>query len=121
QTKGTHAPTHLELAPKAYTAAATKFITAAGCMITPLMWFRSQYPNITVENVWELTNAASSGTKDLGLLYERSADNISHMYVMSFSQLPPEARNLEIVTDCIARSGGVNIFYPLALLSALTT
>jgi len=62
-----------------------------------------------------------SGTKDLGLLYERSADNISHTYVMPFTQLPPEARNLEIVTDCIARSGGVSIFYPLALLSAVTT
>jgi len=121
QTKGTHAPTHLELAPKAYTAASTKFITAAGSMVTPMMWFRSNYPNITVENIWELTNAASSGTKDLGLLYERSADNISHTYVMPFAQLPPEARNLEIVTDCVARSGGVNIFYPLALLSALTT
>lgn len=121
QTKGTHAATHLELAPKAFTAASTKFITAAGSMVTPMMWFRANYPNITVENVWELTNAASSGTKDLGLLYERNADNISHMYVMPFSQLPPEARNLEIITDCIARSGGVNIFYPLALLSALTT
>jgi hypothetical protein len=121
QTKGTHAPSHLELAPKAYVAASTKFITAAGSMVTPLAWFRANYPNVTVENVWELTNAASSGTKDLGLLYERNAENISHMYVMPFSQLPPEARNLEIVTDCIARSGGVNIFYPLALLSALTT
>jgi hypothetical protein len=121
QVKGTHAPTHLELAPKAYTAASTKFITAAGSMVTPMMWFRSNYPNITVESIWELTNAASSGTKDLGLLYERNAENISHMYVMPFSQLPPEARNLEIITDCVARSGGVNIFYPLALLSALTT
>ncbi len=121
QTKGTHAPTHLELAPKAFVAASTKFITAAGSMVTPLAWFRANYPGIVVENIWELTNAASSGTKDLGLLYERNADNISHMYVMPFSQLPPEARNLEIVTDCIARSGGVNIFYPLALLSALTT
>jgi len=123
QTKGTHAPTHLELAPKAYTAASTKFITASGgtVPITPLAMFRENYPGITVENIWELTNAASSGTKDLGLLYERNAENISHMYVMPFSQLPPEARNLEIVTDCIARSGGVNIFYPLALLSALTT
>jgi len=123
QAKGTHNPTHLELAPKAYNAAATKFITASGgtVPITPLQWFRGNYPGITVENIWELTNAATAGTKDLGLLYERNADNISHMFVMPFSQLPAEARNLEIVTDCVARSGGVNIYYPLALLSALTT
>ena len=123
QTKGTHTPNFLELAPKAYNAAATKFITGASGLtpITPLQWFRGNYPGITVENIWELTNAAVSGTKDLGLLYERNGDNIAHVYVMPFTQLPPEARNLEIVTDCMARSGGVNIFYPLALLSALTT
>jgi hypothetical protein len=123
QTKGTHAPTHLELAPKAYNAAASKFITASGgtVPVTPLQWFRANNPSITVESIWELTLAGVSGTKDLGLLYERNADNISHMFVMPFSQLPPEARNLEIVTDCMARSGGVNIFYPLALLSAVTT
>jgi len=123
QVKGTHTPNFLELAPKAYNAAATKFITGASGLtpITPLQWFRGNYPGITVENIWELTNAASAGTKDLGLLYERNADNIAHVFVMPFTQLPPEARNLEIVTDCMARSGGVNIFYPLALLSALTT
>ena len=123
QVKGTHNATHLELAPKAFTAASTKFITASGgtVPITPLQMFRTSYPGITVENIWELTLAGSAGTKDLGLMYERNAENISHMFVMPFSQLPPEARNLEIVTDCMARSGGVNIFYPLALLSALTT
>jgi hypothetical protein len=123
QVKGTHTPNFLELAPKAYTAAATKFITGASGLtpITPLQWFRANYPSITVENIWEMQGAAVSGTKDLGLLYERNSDNIAHVYVMPFTQLPPDARNLEIVTDCIARSGGVNIFYPLALLSALTT
>jgi len=123
QVKGTHTPNVLSLAPKAYNAASTKFITGASGLtpITPLQWFRGNYPGIAVENVWEMQLAAVSGTKDLGLLYERSADNISHTYVMPFTQLPPEARNLEIVTDCIARSGGVSIFYPLALLSAITT
>ena len=122
QTKGTHAPTNLALAPKAYNAAASKFITASGgtVPVTPMQWFRSNYPGITVSNVWEMTGAGAGG-KDLGLLYEAGVDNFSHMYVMPFTQLPPEARNLEIVTDCIARSGGVNVYYPLALLNALTT
>jgi hypothetical protein len=122
QTKGTHAANYLELAPKAYTAASTKFITAGGSTVpvTALQMFRQNYPGITVENIWELAGAGTSG-KDLGLLYERNADNMAHMYVMPFSQLPPEARNLEIVTDCLARSGGVNVYYPLALLKAMTT
>lgn len=122
QVKGTHAPNFLELAPKAYNAASQKFITASGgtVPVTPLQWFRGNYPGITVESIWELAGAGTGG-KDLGLLYERSADNFAHMYVMPFTQLPPEARNLEIVTDCIARSGGVNVFYPLALMKAMTT
>lgn len=122
QTKGTHNPTNLALAPKAYNAASSKFITASGgtVPVTPLQWFRGNYPNIAVDNYWEMTGSGAGG-KDLGLLYEASPDNFSHMYVMPFTQLPPEARNLEIVTDCIARSGGVNVYYPLALLNALTT
>lgn len=122
QTKGVHVPNYLELAPKAYNAAASKFISAAGSAtpITALQWFRANYPNITVENIWELQGSGTGG-KDLGLLYERNPDNFSHMYVMPFTQLPPEARNLEIVTDCVAKSGGVVIFYPLALLNGLTT
>jgi len=122
QSKGVHVPDHLELAPKAYNAAASKFITASGAAVpvTPLQWLNANYPGITVENIWELQGSGTGG-KDLGLLYERSPDNLSHMYVMPFTQLPPEARNLEIVTDCLAKSGGVNVYYPLALLSALTT
>jgi hypothetical protein len=122
QVKGTHTPNFLELAPKAYNAANTKFITATGgtVPVTPLQWFRASWPSITVEMIWEMAGAGTGG-KDLGLLYERNAENISHQFVMPFTQLPPEARNLEIITDCIARSGGVNIFYPLALLKAMTT
>lgn len=122
QVKGTHAPTHLELAPKAFNAASSKFITASGgtVPVTPLQWFRGNYPGIIVENIWELAGAGTGG-KDLGLLYERNSNNFSHMYVMPFTQLPPEARNLEIVTDCLARSGGVNVYYPLALMKAMTT
>lgn len=122
QTKGVHIPDHLELAPKAYNAAASKFITAAGTAtpITPMQWFNANYPSITVENIWELQGAGTGG-KDLALLYERNVDNFAHLYVMPFTQLPPEARNLEIVTDCMAKSGGVVIYYPLALLNGLTT
>lgn len=122
QNKGVHTADTLVLAPKAYNAATQKFITATGgtVPVTPMQWFRANYPQVTVSMIWELAGAGTSG-KDLGILYENNTDNISHQYVMPFTQLPPEARNLEIVTDCIARSGGVNIFYPLALLKAMTT
>lgn len=119
QNLGVHVANFLELAPKAYIAASTKLITSATPM-TPLSAFIAAFPAITVEMIWELTNAGTGG-KDMALLYERSVDNLAHYYVMPFTQLPPDARNLEIVVDCMARSGGVQIFYPLALLKAVTT
>jgi hypothetical protein len=119
QNLGVHTANFLELAPKAYIAASTKMITSP-TPTTPLQAFNSHFPQITVEMIWELQGAGTSN-KDLALLYERNADNLAHYYVMPFTQLPPDARNLEIVVDCMARSGGVQVFYPLALLKAMTT
>jgi len=119
QNLGVHLANYLELAPKAYLAASTKLVTAATPM-TALERFNNAYPAITVELIWELQQAGTAN-KDMALLYERNADNLAHLYVMPFTQLPPEARNLEIVVDCMARSGGVQVYYPLALLKAMTT
>jgi hypothetical protein len=119
QNLGVHVPNFLELAPKAYIAATTKLITSATPM-SAMTAFTNAFPGITPEMIWELTGAGTGG-KDMALLYERNADNLAHYYVMPFTQLPPDARNLEIVVDCMARSGGVQIFYPLALLKAMTT
>ena len=119
QNLGVHVANFLELAPKAFVAATTKLITSATPM-TPLAAFSANFPAITTEMIWELQGAGDNG-KDMALLYERSADNLAHYYIMPFSQLPPDARNLEIVVDCLARSAGVAIFYPLALLKAMTT
>ena len=118
---GIHTADNLYLAPKAYTAASSKFVTGtAGLPVTPLALFQANFPGITVSNIWELQGVATGG-KDWGLMVEASTDNYVHEYVMPFTQLPPEARNLEIVTDCLARSAGVQIYYPLALLGAKTT
>jgi hypothetical protein len=119
QNLGVHLANFLELAPKAYIAATTKLITSATPM-TPLEAFRNAFPMITPEMIWELQGNGAGG-KDLALLYERNPDNLAHLYIMPFTQLPPDARNLEIVVDCMARSGGVQVYYPLALLSAVTT
>jgi hypothetical protein len=119
QTRGVHVANFLCIAPKAYFAASTKLITGPAPM-TALAQFSASFPTITVEMIWEMEGANVDG-KDLALLYDRNVDNVSHMYVMPFTQLPPEARNLEIVVDCMARTGGVQIFYPLSLLKAVTT
>jgi hypothetical protein len=123
QTLGTHNANFLALAPNAYHSAATKFFNApVTTPITALALFQSMNPGITVKNVIEC-RGAEPGTpnKDVALLYELTSDNIAHNFVMPFSQLPPEARNLEFVTNCLAKSGGVNIYYPLSLLKAITS
>jgi hypothetical protein len=119
QNYGVHQANFLELAPKAYLAASTK-LTTGMTPRTALEAFRSAFPNIVPEMIWELQQAGTAN-KDMALMYERNADNLAHLYVMPFTQLPPEARNLEIVVDCMARTGGVQVYYPLALLKAMTT
>jgi hypothetical protein len=121
QNNGIHLADHLELAPKAYAAANSQFVTGpTGIPITALALFQQANPTITVENIWELQGSGAGG-KDLAIMYERSVDNFAHDYVMPFTQLPPEQRNLEILTNCLARSAGVSVYYPLAFLTGLTT
>jgi hypothetical protein len=120
QNLGVHTANYLALAPDAFLAVTTKFVTTApGLPITPLALFQNQYPGITIDNVWECEKADDG--HDIALLYENDADNLAHEYVMPFTQLPPEPRNLEIVVNCLARSGGVQVYYPLALLKTLTS
>jgi hypothetical protein len=124
QNLGVHIANFLELATKAYVAATSKFVTGPGGLpISALGLFTANFPGITTEHIWECTGAGQGANagKDVALLYERDQMNLAHEYVMPFSQLPPEAKNLEIVTDCLARSGGVQIYYPLALLKGYTT
>ena len=127
QTLGMHNATLLALAPTAYYSASTKFIEVAGATtpVTPLSLFTSMNPGISVRNVIECQGAepgtGGNPNEDVALLYENTTDNLAHNFVMPFSQLPPEARNLEFVTNCLAKSGGVNIYYPLAFLKATTS
>lgn len=121
QNLGVHTANFLELSPSAFQAATSKFVSPGTSVapVTPMQLYMAHNPGITVENIFECTNAESG--HDIALLYERSADNLAHEYVMPFTQLPPEARNLEILTDCIARTAGVQVYYPLALLKAQTS
>lgn len=121
QTLGTHNANFLALAPTAYHSAATKFFNApVTSPVTALALFQSMNPGISVRNIIECRGADVTGA-DVALLYELSSDNLAHNFVMPFSQLPPEARNLEFVTNCLAKSGGVNIYYPLSMLKAITS
>jgi hypothetical protein len=118
QSMRTHRANTLALPPPAYRAALMKRLEITQ-PTTPLQWFRELFPEIEVIQINEFIGAKDGD--DMLMLMERNADNVSHQLVLPFLQLPPEARNLEFVTNCIARSAGVTLWYPLSLLSAVIT
>lgn len=121
QNKGVHLADMLALPPDAYSACVTKMLTAGVSPTSPLDYYQRLYPNVRVERIYECQGADPDTGQDVALLYERRVENLAHLYVMPFTQLPPEARNLEFVINAIARSAGVQVWRPLALLQAVIT
>jgi hypothetical protein len=122
QNVGVHQPDTLALAPRAYSACVTKFLTAGVSPTSPLTYYKELYPDTDVLRINECQNAnAGPPQHDVALLYERRIENASHIMPMPFAQLPTETRGLEFVTLCLARSGGVQVYKPLALIFAVTS
>lgn len=70
---------------------------------------------------WEVAGELSKGNKDynstgknIGLLYTKDSDKMSHEVPMAFLQHAPQDRNLEIVINCEGRDAGMMIPYPLS-------
>jgi hypothetical protein len=62
------------------------------------------------------TPAAPVGT---ALLYTNDPEKLAVEIPLPFTQLPPQFKNLEIVTPCRQRIAGVFIYYPLSALIAV--
>ena len=69
----------------------------------------------------EVAGELSKGNKDynstgknIGLLYTKDSDKMSHEVPMAFLQHAPQDRNLEIVINCEGRDAGMMIPYPLS-------
>lgn len=78
-------------------------------------FFQKKHPGLKIEEAPELQNVDGA---PLTLMYEYSEDNLSMENPMPFNQLPAQARNLELVVPCLARTAGVTVYYPLALSKA---
>ncbi len=113
QSKGVHTP-NIGAVPSAQHAALySKRLPDSGGQ-TVAEFFIKQHPGFAFEEVPELTGAGAGGT-DVAIFFERSAENLNLDLVMPFNQLPAQARNLELVVPCLARTAGVTVHYPLAL------
>lgn len=84
---------------------------------TVYTFFMDNHPGVRFVEVPEF-KGAGTGNTDVIMAYERSEENLEHELVQDFEQLPAQARNLELVVDCTAKSGGVSVYYPLAFTKA---
>lgn len=110
-------PDTMLMAPAAYNYVSTTPL-GEGSDTTILTHFLGNNPYIqTVENVRECTGAGPDG-EDLIVVYRRAEENAQHKLVEPFTQLEPQRRNLAVVTNCIAQSGGFVSDYPQEMLIA---
>jgi hypothetical protein len=115
---GVHTANYMALPTDAFFAVNTERLDLQQAT-TVLAHYKTMFPEVEVVRIRECDGIRDG--QDVGLLYERDVTNLSHELVMPFNQLPPEARNLEFVTNCLARSAGVQLWYPLALASFVTS
>lgn len=113
QSKGIHRTTRLAMADTDYNIANTKFVADSGGK-TAMQIYRENNPGVTIVPVVELRDAGAGGLNAI-IASEFDSDNYAFEMVMPFNQLPAQARNLELVVPCLARAGGVNVTYPLAI------
>lgn len=76
----------------------------------------NSYGLTTVDVLYELEDAFTSGTEDGALCYEKSAEVLEQRIPMELQFLPVQARNLEYIIPGESRHGGVVIRYPLAMV-----
>jgi hypothetical protein len=86
-----------------------------------LTYYKELFPAVDVQRITECTGSDDLTGADVALLYEKEVTNIAHLLVMPFAQLPPEARNLEFVINCLSRTAGIQVYYPLSLLKCVTS
>lgn len=94
----------------------TTFIAIAnGSAMTVFSAFTQNFPGVTFDTAEELKGTAAGNTDSM-MVGEFNAENMAHEFVAPFRQLPPQVRNLEWVINCLSRTGGVVLRYPLAFV-----
>jgi hypothetical protein len=104
------------LMPSAYYDLASQTQVSTGSDLTVLNYFRQNNPYIKNIMQWNKLATANAGGNGVRLVYYRRSDLVLEGVVpLQFEQLPPQAMGLELVTNCLARSGGAKIYHPEAV------
>ena len=113
QSKNNFQTTRVAMADTDLNLMGSKYLANSGGK-TVAQAFREQHPEITLVGLVEFRGAGTAGG-NLMVASEFSPENYAFDLVQPFNQQPAQARNLEVVINCLARVGGVNVFYPEAL------
>lgn len=113
-TKGIHSATTLMLPLAQYTLAAVTMMGTAA-LETVLSFFLKTQP-FCKEVTWlnEL-KAAGAASADRMIAFMKSPDVLTLEIPQPFEQLPVQEEGFEFITYCHQRTGGVLIYYPLAV------
>lgn len=76
-------------------------------------------PELNANAVGTNPYAAASGGQGVAFLFHNDIEKMSLENPMAFYQYPLQAKNLEVVVPCEARTAGVIFYYPLSALIAV--
>ena len=113
QSNGIHTPAVVGISPKAMSAVRTKRMGGAA-QTRVINHVREAYEGVTLVESYELS-AAGPGGSDVLFMGTNNADDYRFEGVQRFKELPPQARNLEVIVNCKSRTAGVVVSMPLAL------
>lgn len=117
-TKEIWAPDTMLLPTDQYRLVATKPMQD-GNSATVLEYFLKSNPGFKVMS-WSALDGAGAGPTDLAICYKYDPDVLKAVVPQPFEQLPMAEKNdgLEFEVPCLARCGGVECTYPLAICFA---
>lgn len=114
QTKGIHQVSDIIMPVSAYNFITSQPWATTASDLTVKKFFEQNHPGCRLSSWYRLATAGAGSTTRL-IAYARDPEVVEGQLPLDFEQLPPEAQALEYVVNCMARVGGVQIRYPLAV------
>jgi hypothetical protein len=115
-TKQVHSVNTLVLPPAEYSHIAETPVGTDN-QLSILKNLLSNSPQITSVDYWhKLETADAAGTGPRAIAYEKDPMVLQLVIPQEFEMFPPQARNLAFEVPAHARYGGVQIYYPLAIV-----
>lgn len=108
--------TQVVLPTAQYQLIAKKLMTTTGDgPRTVLEALQAAFPEVTFSRWNKLKDKDAGGTGPRIIAYPLDAEVLQMEIPQEFEQFPPQAKNLNMEVPCHARTGGVNVYYPVAM------